>query len=49
MGRLRYVPVAAGSAMHIPLAIVDELRPGTEITLAAEAAGTLILDIGIWR
>jgi hypothetical protein len=46
---MRYVPVAAGSAMHIPLAIVDELRAGTEITIAAaaEAFGTLILDISI--
>ena len=46
---MRYVPVAAGSAMQVPLAIVDELRPGTEISVvaAAEAPGTLILDIGI--
>jgi hypothetical protein len=46
---MRYVPVAARSAMHVPLAIVDELRPGTEIAIAAaaEASGTLILDIGI--
>ena len=44
---MRYVPVAAGNAMHVPLAIVDELRPGTEIAIAvaAEAYGTLILDI----
>lgn len=46
---MRYVPVAAQSAIHVPLAIVDELRPGTEISVAvaAEGSGTLILDIGI--
>lgn len=46
---MRYVPVAAGSAIHVPLAIVDDLRPATEIEVvaAAEGAGTLILDIGI--
>ena len=46
---MRYVPVAAGGAMHVPLAIVDELRPGTEmeISVAAEGSGKLILDIGI--
>jgi len=26
---MRYVPVAAGSATHVPLALVDELRLGT--------------------
>ena len=46
---MRYVPVAAGSATHVPLAIVDELRPGTEVSIAvaAEEPGTLILDVGI--
>jgi assimilatory nitrate reductase catalytic subunit len=46
---MRYVPVAAGGAMHVPLAIVDELQPGTEISIAAaaERAGKLVLDVGI--
>lgn len=46
---MRYMPVAAGGAMHVPLSIVDELSPGTEISVAAAAenSGTLILDIGI--
>lgn len=46
---MRYVPVAANGAMHVPLAIVDELQPGTEISIAvdAEGSGTLILDVGI--
>ncbi len=45
---MRYVPVAGG-AMHVPLAIVDDLRSGTdiEVVAAAESAGTLILDVGI--
>ena len=46
---MRYVPVAAESAVHVPLSIVDELRPDTEISVAvaAEGSGTLILDVGI--
>ncbi len=46
---MRYVPVAAGGAIHAPLAIVDELKPGTEISIvaAAEGSGKLILDAGI--
>ena len=46
---MRYVPVAAGGAIHVPLSIVDELQPGTEISIAAaaEASGKLILDVGI--
>lgn len=46
---MRYFPIGAGGAMHVPLTIVDDLRPGTEIEVvaAAEAAGTLILDVGI--
>ncbi|HEX8260978.1 MAG TPA: hypothetical protein VF558_11860 [Rubrobacteraceae bacterium] len=45
---MRYVPVAAGGAIHVPLAIVDELQSGTEITIAAAAEGwgKLILDVG---
>jgi hypothetical protein len=35
--------------MYVPLAIVDELRPGTDIEVAAayERTGTLILGIDI--
>lgn len=46
---MRYVPVAAGGAVHVPSAIVDELQPGTvvSVSVAAEGPGTLILDIGI--
>ena len=46
---MRYFPISAGGAMHVPLSIVDELAPGTEVTVAAagEGSGTLILDIGV--
>ena len=46
---MRYIPVAAGGAVHVPLSIVDELQPDTEISVsvAAEGSGTLILDIGV--
>lgn len=46
---MRYVPVAARSTTHVPLAIVDEMRSGTEVSVvvAAEEAGKLILDVGI--
>ena len=46
---MRYIPVAAGGVIHVPLAIVEDLQTGTEIEVvaAAEGSGTLILDIGI--
>ncbi len=45
---MRYVPFAAGIATHVSLAIVDELRPRTEVSvIAAEESGTLLLDVGI--
>lgn len=46
---MRYFPVAAGSSMHVPLSIVDELRPGTEVSVSAagEASGPLVLDVGV--
>ena len=40
---MRYVPVAAGSAIHVPLAIVDDLQPGTEIFIAAAGEGSVKL------
>jgi hypothetical protein len=36
---MRYVPVVAASTTHVPLAIVDELQPGTEVTVAVAAEG----------
>ena len=46
---MRYVPVAAGGSIHVPLAIVDDLRPGTgiEVVAAGQGAGTIIVDVGI--
>lgn len=46
---MRLFPVSAGGTVHVPLAIVDDLKPGTEITVcvSGEASGTLVLDIGI--
>jgi assimilatory nitrate reductase catalytic subunit len=45
---MRYFPIAANSATHVSLAIVEELPGGTriEIFAAGEGSGTLILDIG---
>jgi hypothetical protein len=48
-GRLmRYFPVAPNSAIHVSLAIVEELPADTriEILAAGEGSGTLIIDIG---
>lgn len=46
---MRYFPISAGGTVHVPLAIVDDLTPGTEVEVVAacEGSGTLILDIGI--
>lgn len=46
---MRYFPVAARSSTHVPLSIVEEVQPGTEVSVSAagESSGTLILDIGI--
>ena len=45
---MRYFPVAANSAIHVSLAIVEELPAGTqiEIVAAGEGSGMLILDVG---
>ncbi len=45
---LRYFPVAADSAIHVSLAIVEEHPAGTvlDVCVAGEGSGLLILDIG---
>ncbi len=45
---MRYFPVAANGAMHVSLALVEELPAGTriEIFAAGEGSGMLILDVG---
>jgi hypothetical protein len=48
---MRIFPVGARAAMHVPLAVVEDLEPDTVIQVffgAAEgASGTLVLDIGL--
>ena len=46
---MRYFPVAPKDAIHVQLAIVDQLQPGEhiEVNAAGEETGTLIVDIGI--
>ena len=47
---MRYFPIpVGGGSVHVPLAIVDELEPGSgiNVTAAAEEPGRLILDVGI--
>jgi len=47
----RYFPIGAKSAVHIPLAVVEDLQPETkiEILLAAPAGvtGFCVIDIGM--
>jgi len=45
---MRYFPIASGSAIHVSLAIVEEMPENTQIEVyaAGEGSGTLILDIG---
>lgn len=48
---VRLFPLGAKAAMHVALAVVEDIEPGSklEVVLAAPegAAGTLVLDIGI--
>ncbi len=48
---VRYFPVAAKGATHVPLAVVEDLHPETqlEVMFAAPAGekGTVVLDIGM--
>ena len=47
---MRYFPVGAKSSIHIPLAVVEDLHPGTliEVLIAAPEGltGEALLDIG---
>ena len=47
---MRYFPVGAKSATHIPLAVVEDLHPGTSIAVLIAApegvTGEALLDIG---
>ncbi len=48
---VRYFPIAAKGATHVPLAVVEDMHPETqlEVLLAAPAGetGTVVLDIGM--
>jgi hypothetical protein len=48
---MRYFPLGAKSAEHVPLAVVEDLFPETKLELFLAApvgqAGHLVLDIGI--
>jgi hypothetical protein len=48
---MRYFPIAAHGATHVPLAVVEDLEPDQKLTLTVAApageAGTLVLDIGL--
>ncbi len=48
---VRLFPVGAKASVHVPLAVVEDLQPGTRIEVFAAApegvAATVILDIGL--
>ena len=48
---MRSFPLGAKSAMHVPLAVVEDLFPETKLTLLVGApegvSGTLVLDLGL--
>jgi hypothetical protein len=48
---MRYFPLGAKDAMHVSLAVVEDLQPGTvlEILVAAPKGveGSVLLDIGL--
>lgn len=48
---MRYLPIAAKGAEHVPLAVVEDISPETrlEVFFAAPpgAQGTLVIDIGM--
>jgi len=48
---MRTFPVGAKAAIHVPLAVVEDLEPDTKIEVyfgaAAGVSGTFVLDIGL--
>jgi hypothetical protein len=48
---MRYFPLGAKSDCHVPLAVVEDLRPDTELEVLvaapASVSGTVVLDIGL--
>jgi assimilatory nitrate reductase catalytic subunit len=48
---MRYFPIGAQAACHIPLRVVEDLPPETQLAVHVAApesgAGTIVVDIGI--
>jgi len=48
---MRYFPVGAGGAIHVPLSVVEDLEPDQRLTLmvgsAKGATGTIVFEIGL--
>lgn len=46
---MRYFPIGARDAVHVPLRVVEDLLPDTriEVCVAAEGAGLLVVDLGL--
>jgi hypothetical protein len=48
---MRYFPVGAKDAIHVPLAVVEDLQPDSKIEVVVAAGegvtGSLVLDIGL--
>jgi len=48
---MRYFPIGAQGACHVPLRVVEDLAPDTELAVQVAASeqvtGTLVVDIGI--
>jgi len=48
---MRYFPIGARASCHVPLRVVEDLPPDTELAVhvaaPADAAGTIVVDIGI--
>jgi hypothetical protein len=48
---MRHFPVGAKGAVHVPLAVVEDLEPEQKLTLSVAApaglTGTLVIDVGL--
>lgn len=48
---MRLFPVGAKGAVHVPLAVVEDIDPGTRLDLAIAAptgvSGTVVIDFGL--
>ena len=48
---MRYFPIGAQGACHVPLRVVEDLSPDTELAIHVAApdgtAGTIVVDVGI--